>query len=135
MNIIFVFRVNLFIGIIIIVREFDREVMDIYKFEIIVYKYLLLIGQLYIDNVIICVCVMDVNDVCFYFLKEVYMLEFDEENFFGVVLMIINVNDSDQGVNFCLLYSIILGNNSIISINSFIGEMIVLIFFDFEKVW
>lgn len=38
---------------------------------------------------------MDVNDVCFYFLKEVYMLEFDEENFFGVVLMIINVNDSD----------------------------------------
>lgn len=40
MNIIFVFRVNLFIGVIIIVREFDREVMDIYKFEIIVYKYL-----------------------------------------------------------------------------------------------
>lgn len=134
MNITSVFRVNLFTGIITTARELDREVMDTYKFEIIAYKHSPLTGQLYTDNATICVRVMDVNDVRPHFSKEVYTLEFDEENPPGAVLMTINANDSDQGVNSRLSYSIISGNDSIISINSSTGEMIVLTSLDFEKV-
>lgn len=133
MNITSVFRVNLFTGIITTARELDREVMDTYKFEIIAYKHSPLTGQLYTDNATICVRVMDVNDVRPHFSKEVYTLEFDEENPPGAVLMTINANDSDQGVNSRLSYSIISGNDSIISINSSTGEMIVLTSLDFEK--
>lgn len=127
-----VFKVNSSTGIITTEAELDREIQDTYQFEIIAYKYSPLTGEKYVDNASITVCILDVNDVRPRFEQSVYTVELDEENSPGVVLVSAHANDTDQGANSLLSYTIILGNQSIFSMNSSSGEITVLTSLDYE---
>ena len=131
-NVASIFKINSSTGIITTVAELDREIQDTYEFEINTYKYSPLTGEKYLDNASITVRISDVNDVRPQFEQSVYTVELDEENSPGVVLVSIHANDTDQGINSLLSYTIISGNQSIFSLNSSSGEITVLISLDYE---
>lgn len=131
-NVASVFKVNSSTGIVTTLTGLDREIRDTYQFEINACKYSPLTGQKYFDNASIYLRILDVNDEQPRFEQSVYIAELDEDNPPGVFLMSVHANDSDQGLNSLLLYSIISGNQSVFSINSSSGEITVLLSLDFE---
>ena len=133
-NVTSIFKVNSSTGIITTLTELDREIRDTYQFEINACKYSPLTGQKYFDNASVYVRILDVNDERPRFEQSVFTVEIDEDNSPGVLLMPLQANDSDQGLNSLLSYAIISGNQSVFSINSSSGELTVLISLDFEIV-
>lgn len=131
-NVASIFKVNSSTGIITTLTELNREIRDIYQFEINACKYSPLTGQKYFDNASIYVRILDVNDVRPRFEQSVYTVELDEDNSPGVVLMSVHANDSDQGINSLLSYTIISGNQIMFSMNISSGEITVLTSLDFE---
>ena len=131
-NVASTFKVNSSTGIVTTVTKLDREIRDTYQFEINACKYSPLTGQKYFDNASIYVRILDVNDERPRFEQSVYTVELDEDNPQGVFLMSVHANDSDQGLNSLLSYTIISGNESVFSVNSSSGEITVLLSLDFE---
>ena len=131
-NVASIFKVNSSTGIVTTLTKLDREIRDAYQFEINACKYSPLTGQKYFDNASIYVRILDVNDERPRFEQSVYTVELDEDNSPGVFLMSVHANDSDQGLNSLLSYTIISGNQSVFSINSSSGEITVLVSLDFE---
>lgn len=131
-NVASVFKVNSSTGMVTTLTALDREIRDTYQFEINACKYSPLTGQKYFGNATIYLRILDVNDEQPRFEQSVYIAELDEDNPPGVFLMSIHANDSDQGLNSLLSYSIISGNQSVFSINSSSGEITVLLSLDFE---
>ena len=131
-NVASIFKVNSSTGIVTTLTKLDRELRDTYRFEINACKYSPLTGQKYFDNATIYLRILDVNDEQPRFEQSVYTVELDEDNPPGVFLMSVHANDSDQGLNSLLSYTIISGNESVFSINSSSGEITVLLSLDFE---
>ena len=131
-NVASIFKVNSSTGIVTTLTKLDREIRDAYRFEINACKYSPLTGQKYFDNASIYVRILDVNDERPRFEQSVYTVDLDEDNPPGVFLMSVHANDSDQGQNSLLSYTIISGNQSVFSINSSSGEITVLLSLDYE---
>ena len=133
-NVLSIFKVNSSSGIITTVANLDREIQDTYEFEVNAYKVSPLTGEKYLNNATVAVHVLDVNDVRPRFEQSVYTVQLDEENSSGVVLVTVHANDTDQGLNSLLSYTIIAGNQSIFNVNSSNGEVTALKSLDYETV-
>lgn len=102
---------NVDIGDIIIVFEFDREILIIFLFVLIVYVVDLSGLSVRISSVIVEIFLLDKNDNSLIFLFSVYRLSVKENLLVGVSVVIVFVIDKDDGFNVEFVYFIVDGND------------------------
>lgn len=97
------FCINQIMGVIMIVKDFDRENM----IEFVIYVQVIDSVNLMLDEEKIVIKVDDVNDCVLVFIKVFYMQDYREELLKGISILIVVVMDVDMGRNVEIRFSIV----------------------------